>query len=201
MRDLLARSCAAYWIAIPPKAKKQKTTQEDEGSGRSHLPDPTMLAAIPAPAKSGSPPPTASETEDPHSGRALGAALWPTESSTYGPSEERRDLDTIKILRRCSFQTASRTVPCVDPERPLQPYSGWQPTASRTAKCVEHNPLLAVSSLVFASWLRDTDEPLETFRHLSICSIHWCSTRPKILWLIGPQAEGCRPPRPSVGGG
>ena len=66
---------------------------------------------------------------------------------------------------------------------------------------MESNPFLAVSSLVFASWLRDADEPLETFRNLSTCLIYWGATRPKVLWLIAPQAAGCRPPRPSVGGG
>ena len=74
MRDLLTRSCAAYGVTFPPKAKKQRTTQEEEGSGRSHLPDPTPLAAIPAPALSGLPPPTASAIAESHSECALGAA-------------------------------------------------------------------------------------------------------------------------------
>ena len=34
VRDLLKRSCAAYGIQFQPKAKKQKTTREEEGFGQ-----------------------------------------------------------------------------------------------------------------------------------------------------------------------
>ena len=62
------------------------------------------------------------------------------------------------------------------------------------------HPLTSVSSLVFASWLQDADEPLKTFRSLSTCSLQWGLTRPRVLWLIAPLHASTSAPRPSVAG-
>ena len=63
---------------------------------------------------------------------------------------------------------------------------------------MDKNPHTFVSSLVLASWLRDADEPLDTFRSLSTCSLQWGMTRPKVLWMFAPQKAAQGLPRPSV---